>query len=207
VTVAADSAQMALAAILGESQVVSEPAACAAWAVGGKVPKYGVEPPTAECVAAVLKIAADHDLAVIPRGNGTQLDLGSPPSRYDLSVSLRKLNRVRHFEPADLTIGVEAGMKLGELGFPGPRRALASARSPRRRHCDHRRHSGYEFHGTIAAPVWLRARHVVGHQGCHHGRETDQERRARGEECGGLRPFEAVRRIVRNAGADCGSQF
>ncbi|MGD0123715.1 MAG: FAD-binding oxidoreductase [Terriglobia bacterium] len=114
-TVAADSAQMALAAILGESQVVSEPAACAAWAVGGKVPKYGVEPPTAECVAAVLKIAADHDLAVIPRGNGTQLDLGSPPSRYDLSVSLRKLNRVRHFEPADLTIGVEAGMKLGEL--------------------------------------------------------------------------------------------
>jgi len=115
VTVAADSAQMALAAILGESQVVSEPAACAAWAVGGKVPKYGVEPPTAECVAAVLKIAADHDLAVIPRGNGTQLDLGSTPSRYDLSVSLRKLNRVRHYEPADLTISVEAGMKLGEL--------------------------------------------------------------------------------------------
>jgi glycolate oxidase FAD binding subunit len=106
---------MALAAILGESQVDSEPAACAAWAVGGKVPKYGVEPPTAECVAAVLKVAADHDLAVIPRGNGTQLDLGSPPSRYDLSVSLRKLNRVRHYEPADLTISVEAGMKLGEL--------------------------------------------------------------------------------------------
>ena len=114
-TVAADSVPMELAAILGDSQGVSEPAACAAWAVGGKVPRYGVEPPTAECVAAVLKIAADHDLAVIPRGNGTKLGLGSPPSRYDLSVSLRKLNRVRHYEPADLTISVEAGMKLGEL--------------------------------------------------------------------------------------------
>ena len=32
-TVAADSVPMELAAILGDSQVVSEPAACAAWAV------------------------------------------------------------------------------------------------------------------------------------------------------------------------------
>ncbi len=112
---AADSVPTALAAILGDSQVVSDPATCAAWAVGGKVPQYVVDPPTAECVAAVLKIAADHDLAVIPRGNGTKLGLGSPPSRYDLSVSLRKLNRVRHYEPADLTISVEAGKELGEL--------------------------------------------------------------------------------------------
>jgi glycolate oxidase FAD binding subunit len=101
--------------MLGEAQVVSEPAACAAWAVNGRVPKYGVEPQTAECVATVLKFAADHDLAVIPRGSGTKLDFGSPPTRYDLSVSLRKLNRVRHYEPADLTITAEAGMKLGDL--------------------------------------------------------------------------------------------
>jgi len=115
VTVAANSVPDALAAILGASQVISEPAACAEWAVGGKVPKYGVEPPTAECVAAVLKIAAEHNLAVIPRGNGTKLGFGCPPGRYDLCVSLRKLNRVRHYEPADLTISVEAGMTLREL--------------------------------------------------------------------------------------------
>ena len=42
-------------------------------AVGGTVPQYVVDPPTAESVAAVLKFAADHDLAVIPRGNGTKL--------------------------------------------------------------------------------------------------------------------------------------
>ena len=114
-TVAADGVPAALGAILGDSQIVTEPAARAAWALGDKVPKYGVEPPTAECVAAVLKIAADHDLAVIPRGGGTHFALGGPPSRYDLSVSLRKLNRVRHYEPADLTISVEAGMTLGEL--------------------------------------------------------------------------------------------
>jgi len=115
VTAVADSVSLALAAILGDSQVVSEPEACAAWAVGGKVPKYCVAPATAECVAAVLKFAADHDLAVIPRGNGTKLAQGSPPRRYDLALSLKALTRVRHYEPSDLTISVEAGMKLGDL--------------------------------------------------------------------------------------------
>jgi glycolate oxidase FAD binding subunit len=115
VTVAAESVHLALAATVGESHVVSEPTACAALAVGGRVPQYIVAPPTAESVAAVLKFAADHDLAVIPRGNGTKLALGSPPRRYDLALSLKALNHVWHYEPADLTISVEAGMRLGDL--------------------------------------------------------------------------------------------
>jgi glycolate oxidase FAD binding subunit len=52
---------------------------------------------------------------VIPRGNGTKLAIGSPPRRYDLALSLEKLNHIWHYEPADLTISVEAGMKLGDL--------------------------------------------------------------------------------------------
>ena len=64
-TTAHDSVHLALAAIVGESHVVSEPTACAAIAVGGRVPQYIVDPPTAESVAAVLKFAADRDLAVI----------------------------------------------------------------------------------------------------------------------------------------------
>jgi glycolate oxidase FAD binding subunit len=115
VTTAHDSVHLALAAIVGESHVVSEPTACAAIAVGGRVPQYIVDPPTAESVAAVLKFAADRDLAVIPRGNGTKLPLGSPPRRYDLALSLKELNHVWHYEPADLTTSVEAGMKLGDF--------------------------------------------------------------------------------------------
>jgi len=115
VTTAVGSVHLALAAIAGESHVVSEPAACEALAVAGRVPQYIVDPPTAECVAAVLKFAADHDLAVIPRRNGTKLGLGNPPRRYDLALSLKGLNHVWHYEPADLTICVEAGMMLGDF--------------------------------------------------------------------------------------------
>jgi glycolate oxidase FAD binding subunit len=106
---------MGLAAIAGESHVVSEPAACAAMAVGAKVPRYVVYPPSAESVAAVLKFAANHDLAVIPCCHGTKRDLGNPPRRYDLALSLKELNQVRYFEPADLTTSVDAGMGLGDF--------------------------------------------------------------------------------------------
>jgi len=115
VTAAVESVRMTLAVMVGESHVVSEPKACAAMAIGGKVPQYIVDPPTPESVAAVLKFAADRDLAVIPRGNGTKLSIGATPRRYDLALSLKELNHVRHFEPADLTTSVEAGMKLGDF--------------------------------------------------------------------------------------------
>ena len=106
-TVAVDSE---LSALLGPSQVLREAAACAAVAVDGKVPECVVTPATAEQVAAVLRYAAEHHLAVIPRGNGTKLSTGNPPRRYDIALSLGALNRAIHHEPADLTITVEAGM-------------------------------------------------------------------------------------------------
>ena len=108
------SLEPALAALVGAPQVVSGPA-CAALAVGGKAPQYLVTPPNAESVAAVLKFAAEHDLGVIPRGNGSKMAWGNRPRRYDLALSLRALNHVWHYEPADLTITVEAGMNLADL--------------------------------------------------------------------------------------------
>ena len=96
-------------------RVPTDPHACAAVAVDGKVPQGVVAPATAEQVAAVLRYAADHHLAVIPRGNGTKLSLGNPPHRYDLALCLRELHHVIHYEPADLTISVEAGMRFGDF--------------------------------------------------------------------------------------------
>ena len=102
-----------LSALLGPSHVLTDPTACAALAVDGKIPECVVTPVTAEHVAAVLRYAAEHHLAVIPRGNGTKLSTGNPPRRYDIALSLAALNRVIHHEPADLTITVEAGMPFG----------------------------------------------------------------------------------------------
>ena len=114
-TTATASVPSSLTAIVGDSQVVSDPRACAAAAAGGRVPQHIVEPSGSENVAAVLQFCADHDLAVIPRGSGTKLALGNPPRRYNVALSLRQLNQVWHYEAADLTITVGAGMKLGDL--------------------------------------------------------------------------------------------
>ncbi len=74
-----------------------------------------VAPDSAEQVAEVLKCAAACGLGVIPVRNGTKLGIGNPPRRYDLALSLKSLNRVWHYEPADLTVTVEPGMKLGDF--------------------------------------------------------------------------------------------
>jgi glycolate oxidase FAD binding subunit len=104
-----------LAALVGESRLASDPAACAALAVDGEVPSFVVYPPSAEQVAAVLKYCANHDLAVIPCRNATKLGIGNPPARYDVALSLKEMNQVWYYEPADLTASVEPGMKLGDF--------------------------------------------------------------------------------------------
>jgi len=115
VTLAVDLVRSELAALLGESKVTSDPASCAAFAVDGKSPAWVVYPPSAEQVAAVLRYAADHGLAVLPCRNATKLDTGNPPRHYDVALSLKELNQVWHYEPADLTISAEPGMKLGDF--------------------------------------------------------------------------------------------
>jgi len=115
VTLAVDSVRADLAALVGPSHVLAYPAACVALAVDGKIPDCAVAPATAEEVAAVLRYASEHHLALIPRGHGTKLSMGNLARRYDVALSLRELNRVSHYEPADLTISVEAGMTFGEF--------------------------------------------------------------------------------------------
>jgi len=115
VITAVESSRSELAALVGDARVVSDPMACAAFAVDGKVPTYVVYPPSAEQVAAVLRHCADRALAVIPCRNGTKLGIGNPPARYDVALSLKDLNQVWYYEPADLTVSVEPGMKLADF--------------------------------------------------------------------------------------------
>lgn len=112
---AVDSILLELAAVVGESRLVADPEACAAAVVDGRVPACLVYPSRAEQVAAVLKCAADAGLGVIPFRNSTKLGIGNSPRRYDVALSLKDLNHVWHYEPDDLTITVETGMKLGDF--------------------------------------------------------------------------------------------
>lgn len=112
---AVQSAYAEFAAIVGDACVVTDPAVCRTHAVDGQAPGVVVYPQSAEEVAAVLKCAADRSLAVIPGRSLTKIATGNPPRRYDIALSLKDLNRVWYYEPADLVISVEPGMKFGDL--------------------------------------------------------------------------------------------
>jgi glycolate dehydrogenase FAD-binding subunit len=91
-------------------------------AVAGVVPAYVASPASTQEAAGLLRAAAAAGLAVVPRGAGTGFGWGSPPSRCDLVVDLRAMNRVIEHGAGDLVVRVQAGMTIGQLAS-----ALASA--------------------------------------------------------------------------------
>ena len=84
-------------------------------AIAGVQPSLVVEPGSEQEVAKVLKLANAAGLAVIPRGGGTKLECGNPPTRADVVVSMARLNRVLEHAWADLTVSVEAGCTISKL--------------------------------------------------------------------------------------------
>ena len=105
----------ALLPIVGEQHLLTDPAACAAYAVHGVPAGCVVAPANVEEMAAVLRMAQELRAAVAPWGGGTQQLIGNPPEQADLVVRTERLNRVLIHEPFDLTISVEAGRTLGAL--------------------------------------------------------------------------------------------
>ena len=85
------------------------------WSVDGLAPQVYVEPHSAEEMAAVLKAADDARAAAVPRGSGTKLALGNVPSDYRICVSTASLDQVLEYTPADMTVSVQAGIRLAEL--------------------------------------------------------------------------------------------
>lgn len=84
-------------------------------AVDGVEPRLYARPTSPEELGQVLRQATEDGLAVAPRGGGTRLGLGNPPTRVDLVVETTGLDRVVEYQPADLTVTVQAGMRLSAL--------------------------------------------------------------------------------------------
>src|SRR5437764_90037 len=72
-----------------------------AFAVDGMLPHVAVEPATLVELAAVLTAAYEANLAVVPFGGGTHMPLGNVPESYDVAVSMRRMDRLVEYEPAD----------------------------------------------------------------------------------------------------------
>jgi glycolate oxidase FAD binding subunit len=103
-----------LVALLGADRVL-DGARAAPYRLAGRVPPLAACPTTAEQVAATLALADELGAAVVPWGGGTAQALGYPPRAYDLALDVRGLNRVLAYEPADLTLSVEAGITPAAL--------------------------------------------------------------------------------------------
>jgi glycolate oxidase FAD binding subunit len=115
---ASDAAALTAAGIaqrFGAEVSVVSAVELANYEVDGIRPAAAVFAKSPEEIADLLKFAASEKLAVIPCGARTKLGIGMPPARYDIALDLSRMNRVLAYEPRDLTLGVEPGMRFSTL--------------------------------------------------------------------------------------------
>ncbi|MGK7940765.1 MAG: FAD-binding oxidoreductase, partial [Crocosphaera sp.] len=79
------------------------------------LPDYLLTPPDVISLSNIVKIASENKWSMVPCGNGSKLSWGGLVSDANLIISTQKLNQVIDHAVSDLTITVEAGIKLRDL--------------------------------------------------------------------------------------------
>lgn len=74
-------------------------------------------PASTEHVAALVRLCASHRVPIVPQGGNSGMAGGATPdaSGSAIILSLRRMNRIRRFEPAESQITCEAGVILQHL--------------------------------------------------------------------------------------------
>ena len=83
--------------------------------VESKTPIYLLFPQTIEALAEIVKQAAQQQWRMLICGNGSKLNWGKITQDIQLVISLQKCDRLIEHAVGDLTVTVEAGMKLQDL--------------------------------------------------------------------------------------------
>jgi len=104
----------ALESVVGSTHLLTN-AAVAEYAIDGVLPAMVVLPTDEVQIAEVLRLASEYQATVFPRGGGSHTFMGQTPSRVDLVLSVQCLQQQLAYEPADLTVTVQAGMRFCEL--------------------------------------------------------------------------------------------
>ena len=68
-----------------------------------------------EQAAAAMKVAAEHELRVVPAGSGSKLDWGAPPRDVDLLLDLSPANKIVEHAAGDLVVHALAGTPLADI--------------------------------------------------------------------------------------------
>lgn len=108
--------------LLGPKGVITDQADIAPWVsdwrgrVHGAAPAM-LAPKSTEEVAAIVKRAAEHRVALVAQGGNTSMSAGATPPADGSAVllSLRRMNRIRSISPGDRQAIAEAGVVLQSL--------------------------------------------------------------------------------------------
>jgi glycolate oxidase FAD binding subunit len=84
-------------------------------AVDGMPVRWVARPGSTEQTAAVMRVAAAHDLAAVVRGSGTKLSWGNRPDRVDLVLDTTRMDAVVEHAAGDLIVVVGAGRRLDDI--------------------------------------------------------------------------------------------
>ncbi len=103
------------AAVVGEAHCISDAAGlsvyeCDGLSHGRVRPRLVVLPATTEEVAAVVRLAREAGVALVPRGSGTGLSGGARPTPGAVVVALSRMRRVLEVDLEDGWVRVEPGV-------------------------------------------------------------------------------------------------
>ncbi|MGB6547063.1 MAG: FAD-binding oxidoreductase, partial [Candidatus Acidiferrales bacterium] len=101
--------------LLGAARITTDAASLAAYEIDGMRPAAAVRAADAAEVAEIVRVAAAEKLAVIPCSGRSKLTIGGVPSRYDVALDLSAMNHVVSYDPGDLTLSVEPGVRIEDL--------------------------------------------------------------------------------------------
>jgi glycolate oxidase len=104
---------------IGTDRVLSSPIDLIAYSFDGTfeqhLPDVVVLPETNEEVSAVVRIASQYDVPVVPRGMSSGLAGGSIPVRGGIVLSLTRMNRILEIDKENMTATVQAGVVTADL--------------------------------------------------------------------------------------------
>ncbi|KAA5605647.1 FAD-binding oxidoreductase [Roseospira marina] len=108
--------------IVGDKAVLATPEAMASHMVEPRGLFHGraravVKPATTEETAAVVAACHAAGVPVVPQGGNTGLVGGNVPFEHggEVVISTARMRRIRHLDPVNLTVTVEAGVILADL--------------------------------------------------------------------------------------------
>ncbi len=108
-----------LEAAIGSEKVLSSPVDLIAYSFDGtfeqQLPDAVVLPESNEDVSAVVRVAAQYDVPIVPRGMSSGLAGGSIAVRGGIVMSLTRMNRILEIDRENMTATVQAGVVTADL--------------------------------------------------------------------------------------------